>query len=109
MEDAGAESGGAGGWEKWTAASVIQLGIGIYSYRKVRSGECRLMPLKAFGIASLFVGAGFTSLVAVISANGIHSVHLYLSFRIFGISIDHTIGYNFILFDNINLRAHAHM
>lgn len=75
MEDAGAEPAGAGGWGKWTAASVVQLGAGIYSYRKVRSGECRLMPLKAFGIASLFVGAGFTALFAVVAANGIHSVH----------------------------------
>ncbi|WOH09314.1 hypothetical protein DCAR_0728770 [Daucus carota subsp. sativus] len=75
MEDAGDESVGAGSWEKWTAASVIQLGTGIYSYRKVRSGECRLMPLKAFGIASLFVGAGFTSLFALVTANGIHSVN----------------------------------
>lgn len=81
MEEAGAETAGAsaGCWEKWSAASVIQLGTGIYSYRKVRSGECRLMPLKAFGIASLFVGAGFTSVFAVVAANGIHSVRSLLS------------------------------
>lgn len=82
MEDAGDESVGAGSWEKWTAASVIQLGTGIYSYRKVRSGECRLMPLKAFGIASLFVGAGFTSLFALVTANGIHSVLPFFCFAL---------------------------
>ncbi|KAK1364580.1 hypothetical protein POM88_040141 [Heracleum sosnowskyi] len=80
MEEAVAESAGAGagGWEKWTAASVIQLATGVYSYRRVRSGECRLMPLKAFGIASLFVGAGFTSVFAVVAANGIHSVNDFM-------------------------------
>lgn len=89
MEEAGAEPTGGGGWEKWSAASVIQLGTGLYSYRKVRSGECRLMPLKAFGIASLFVGAGFTSLFAVVAANGIHSVHSLLFYG--------------------NLNTHAHL
>ncbi|KAL6507521.1 hypothetical protein OROGR_023716 [Orobanche gracilis] len=78
MEDAGTEpSGGSGvgSWVKWSAVSAFQLGIGIYSYRKVQAGECRLMPLKAFGIASLFVGAGFTSFVAIVTANGVHSVN----------------------------------
>lgn len=67
-------------YQWWATASAVQLGWGIYSYRKGCAGDCRLMPVKAFAVASLFVGAGTTSAVAILTAYGIHSV---LSLKIF--------------------------
>ncbi|XP_071718343.1 uncharacterized protein [Rutidosis leptorrhynchoides] len=66
-------NGGSGYWW-WAAASGVQVVYGIYSIRKGYSGDSRLMPLKAFGIASLFVGATATATVGTLSASGIHSV-----------------------------------
>lgn len=70
----GGGGGGGGGYWWWAAASGTQLVWGIYSFRKGYSGDSRLMPLKAFGVASLFVGATATATVGTISASGIHSV-----------------------------------
>ncbi|KAI3681420.1 hypothetical protein L6452_36215 [Arctium lappa] len=66
--------GGGGGYWWWAAASGIQLVWGIYSFRRGYSGDSRLMPLKAFGVASLFVGATATATIGTINASGIHSV-----------------------------------
>nr|XP_043619371.1 uncharacterized protein LOC122591211 [Erigeron canadensis] len=65
---------GSGGYWWWAAASGVQLAWGIYSFRKGYSGDSRLMPLKAFGVASLFVGATATATIGTFSASGIHSV-----------------------------------
>ncbi|KAL8142237.1 hypothetical protein V2J09_015269 [Rumex salicifolius] len=57
MEVAG--SGGGIGHDTahwwWAMGSAVQLGLGIRATRRGCNG--RLMPLKALGVASLFVGA----------------------------------------------------
>ncbi|XP_044501451.1 uncharacterized protein LOC123222642 isoform X1 [Mangifera indica] len=58
----------------WVLASTVQLGWGISSYRKGYSGDSRLMPVKAFGIAALFVGSAASASVASLQASGIHKV-----------------------------------
>ncbi|KAM0027340.1 hypothetical protein Hdeb2414_s0020g00568281 [Helianthus debilis subsp. tardiflorus] len=71
-----ANNGGGGGYWWWAGASGVQLAWGIYSFRKGYAGDSRLMPLKAFGVASLFVGATATATVGTLRASGIHSVSL---------------------------------
>uniref|UniRef100_A0A803LS55 Uncharacterized protein n=1 Tax=Chenopodium quinoa TaxID=63459 RepID=A0A803LS55_CHEQI len=58
----------------WVIASAAQLGWGIKSYKKGFTGDCRFMPARAFGVASLFVGAAATASVSALSAAGIHNV-----------------------------------
>ncbi|GAV72138.1 hypothetical protein CFOL_v3_15627 [Cephalotus follicularis] len=58
----------------WALASVAQLGWGISSYRKGYAGDGRLMPLKAFAVASLFVGSGASASASLLQASGIHKV-----------------------------------
>ncbi|XP_057542118.1 uncharacterized protein LOC130820677 [Amaranthus tricolor] len=58
----------------WAGASIAQLGWGIKSYRKGFSGDSKFMPLKAFSVASLFVGAAATASFGVLRACGIHKV-----------------------------------
>ncbi|KAL6965079.1 hypothetical protein U1Q18_036137 [Sarracenia purpurea var. burkii] len=73
MEEIGVAGSGGGDWW-WTAASTAQLALGIKSYRRGYSGDCRHMPLKAFAVASLFVGATASAVVAVLRSSGIHTV-----------------------------------
>ncbi|GJX28096.1 hypothetical protein Tco_0236175 [Tanacetum coccineum] len=68
------EKKNSSGYIWWAAASGAQLVWGIYSIRKGYSGDSRLMPLKAFGVASIFVGAIATATIGTFSASGIHSV-----------------------------------
>ncbi|CAN4111830.1 unnamed protein product [Withania somnifera] len=69
-----ASGGGAVDYRWWAATSTGQLLWGIYAYRRGYSGECRMMPLKAFAIASLFVGATASASMASLRACGIYSV-----------------------------------
>ncbi|KAL7258604.1 hypothetical protein ACSBR1_004677 [Camellia fascicularis] len=69
----GGVGGGGGGYWWWSAASTAQLALGIKSYRKGFSGDSRFMPLKAFSVASLFVGATASAAVAFLHSSGIHS------------------------------------
>ncbi|XWS32410.1 hypothetical protein CRYUN_Cryun23aG0157200 [Craigia yunnanensis] len=55
----------------WAIASVAQFGWAESSYRK---GYHRLMPFKAFAIASLFLGASASASVAFLKASGIHKL-----------------------------------
>lgn len=74
------ESGGGGGTHWWWAlASAAQLGCGIWSFRKGYAGDSCLMPIKAFGVASLFVGSAASASAAFLQASGIHKVS-YLFF-----------------------------
>ncbi|KAJ4727238.1 StAR lipid transfer-like protein [Melia azedarach] len=69
------ESGGGGGTHWWWAlASAAQLGCGIWSFRKGYAGDSCLMPIKAFGVASLFVGSAASASAAFLQASGIHKV-----------------------------------
>ncbi|KAL5852824.1 hypothetical protein ACOSQ3_007942 [Xanthoceras sorbifolium] len=58
----------------WALASMAQLGWGISSLRKGYSGSSNIMPLKAFGVATLFVGSAASASVAFLRASGIHKV-----------------------------------
>ncbi|KAL0289697.1 UNVERIFIED_CONTAM: hypothetical protein Sangu_2606000 [Sesamum angustifolium] len=58
----------------WAAASAGQLGWGISTFRKGYAGDSRLMPFKAFAVASLFVGAAASAAVASLRASGLRSV-----------------------------------
>ncbi|KAK9076492.1 hypothetical protein SSX86_004826 [Deinandra increscens subsp. villosa] len=74
MEKGANNGGGGGGYWWWAAATGVQLAWGIYSLRRGYSGDTRLMPLKAFGVASLFVGATGTATIGTVRASGIYSV-----------------------------------
>ncbi|KAF7844959.1 uncharacterized protein G2W53_001864 [Senna tora] len=58
----------------WALASAAQFGWGVCSYNKGYAGDSRLMPLKAFAVASLFVGGAASASLVVLQANGIHKV-----------------------------------
>ncbi|KAL1190923.1 hypothetical protein V5N11_025663 [Cardamine amara subsp. amara] len=58
----------------WAMGSGAQIMWGVRLIRRGYAGDMRLMPLKAFGVASLFVGALGTSSVALVRATGIHTV-----------------------------------
>ncbi|KAL9429924.1 hypothetical protein AB3S75_025332 [Citrus x aurantiifolia] len=55
----------------WALASTGQLGWGISSFRRGYAGDSRLMPVKAFGVASLFVGSAASASLAFLQASGI--------------------------------------
>ncbi|GMY23323.1 hypothetical protein FCV25MIE_18564 [Fagus crenata] len=58
----------------WALASAAQLGWGISSYKRGHAGDSRLMPLKAFAVASLFVGATASASMSLLKGSGIHKV-----------------------------------
>lgn len=64
-------------WRWWAGASGVQLGWGIASFRKGYRGggvSANMMPLKAFAVASLFVGAVASATISALHASGIHKV-----------------------------------
>lgn len=63
----------------WGGISSAQLLWAISSLRKGYSGDGRLMPFKAFAVASLFVGAAASATVGCLRTSGIRSVILLLS------------------------------
>lgn len=66
----------------WGVASAAQMGLGVRSYIKGHAGDSCLMPLKAFTVASLFIGSAASASVLVLQANGIHGVLLFFSLLI---------------------------
>ncbi|TKY66282.1 hypothetical protein E2542_SST09153 [Spatholobus suberectus] len=75
MEEAaggGISDGGTQWW--WGVASAAQMGLGMRSYAKGYAGDSRLMPFKAFAVASLFVGSAASASALLLHANGIHRV-----------------------------------
>jgi hypothetical protein len=50
----------------------------VSSVRRGCAGESRLMPLKAFAVASLFVGAAASASVSALHASGIYKVRFSL-------------------------------
>ncbi|RWR89768.1 hypothetical protein CKAN_01883700 [Cinnamomum micranthum f. kanehirae] len=58
----------------WAGASSAQLAAGVAACRRGFRGRDTLMPVKAFGVASLFVGAGATAFAGFLYASGIHKV-----------------------------------
>lgn len=77
MEEAAGGGGGIQWW--WGVASAAQMGWGVRSFVKGCAGDSRFMPLKAFAVASLFVGSAASASVLLLQANGIHGVLLILS------------------------------
>ncbi|KAK9715767.1 hypothetical protein RND81_06G187700 [Saponaria officinalis] len=73
----------------WGLASATQLGWGIATVRRGYAGDTNFMPLKAFGVASLFVGAAATAFVGTLRASGIHKVE---DMKALGSSIRTTLG-----------------
>ncbi|KAJ6320627.1 hypothetical protein OIU77_010097 [Salix suchowensis] len=74
-----AENGSGGGietqwWWWWAMASMAQLGWGVSAYKRGYAGDSRLMPLKAFAVASLFLGSAASASIASLQASGIHKV-----------------------------------
>ncbi|CDP20669.1 unnamed protein product [Coffea canephora] len=67
-------SGGVEGYWYWAGASSVQLLWAILSLRRGYAGDSRLMPFKAFGVASLFVGSAASATIGSLRASGIHSV-----------------------------------
>ncbi|KAL5973139.1 hypothetical protein ACLOJK_037166 [Asimina triloba] len=61
------------GYWWWALASSVQLVAGVSSFRRGYRGSETLMPFKAFAVASLFVGAGASALIASQQASGIRS------------------------------------
>ncbi|KAL1314860.1 uncharacterized protein LOC110263561 isoform X2 [Arachis ipaensis] len=58
----------------WGAATAAQLGWGLRSYTQGFTGDSRFMPVKAFAVASLFVGSAASASVLILRSNGIHKV-----------------------------------
>ncbi|KAI4356672.1 hypothetical protein L6164_000677 [Bauhinia variegata] len=58
----------------WALSSASLFGWGIASFAKGCSGDSRLMPVKAFGVASLFVGGAASASVVVLQYYGIRKV-----------------------------------
>ncbi|CAE6076918.1 unnamed protein product [Arabidopsis arenosa] len=58
----------------WALGSGAQIMWGVRLIRRGYAGDVRLMPVKAFGVASLFVGSLATSSFAIVRATGIHTV-----------------------------------
>ncbi|KAH9604635.1 hypothetical protein KSS87_001578 [Heliosperma pusillum] len=58
----------------WYGASAAQLGLGIRAVRIGLRGDSNFMPLKAFSVASLFVGAAASAFFGTLRASGIHKV-----------------------------------
>ncbi|GLJ11190.1 hypothetical protein SUGI_0145920 [Cryptomeria japonica] len=68
--EGGGGRGGAGFW--WVAGGVTQLAVATVAYRR-GCGDA-LMPVKAFGVASLYVGAAACALGGALHHSGIHQV-----------------------------------
>jgi hypothetical protein len=85
MEEVTGGGGGGGIQWLWGVASAAQMGLGVRSYRKGHAGDSCLMPLKAFTVASLFIGSAASASVFILHANGIHGVIIILlSFKFLG-------------------------
>lgn len=69
----GGDGGGGIKWW-WGVASAAQMGLGMRSFAKGYAGDSRFMPLKAFAVASLFVGSAASASLLILQANGIHKV-----------------------------------
>ncbi|SPT19530.1 unnamed protein product [Triticum aestivum] len=73
------ELGGGGGkkgkaWPWWLGASAAQITGALVWFRRGKGGSDMTMPFRAFAVASLFVGAGATTVTAGVSAAGVGSV-----------------------------------
>ncbi|KAK4744846.1 hypothetical protein SAY87_011158 [Trapa incisa] len=58
----------------WALGGAAQIGWGISSFLRGCAGDSRLMPFKAFSVASLFVGGAASASFAALQASGIRKV-----------------------------------
>ncbi|XP_031502796.1 uncharacterized protein LOC116265928 isoform X2 [Nymphaea colorata] len=63
-----------GGTWWWAVAGSAQLVAGLAAYRRGSGGSSTMMPFKAFGVASLFVGSASCAVAGVVHASGIRQV-----------------------------------
>ncbi|KAL5215782.1 hypothetical protein ABZP36_007183 [Zizania latifolia] len=61
-------------WPWWAGASAAQVTAGVAWFRRGMGCSAFAMPVKAFAIATLFVGAGATAVTAGVVAAGVGSV-----------------------------------
>ncbi|CAN0870997.1 hypothetical protein LINGRAHAP2_LOCUS9719 [Linum grandiflorum] len=61
-------------WVWWGVGSTVLMGWGVFSWRRGYTGNGNLMPLKAFAVASLFVGSAASASFCALRASGIHKV-----------------------------------
>ncbi|XP_057805510.1 uncharacterized protein LOC131020607 [Salvia miltiorrhiza] len=62
------------GYWFWAGASAVQFRWGVAALKRGYAGNGNLMPLKAFAVATLFVGASASAAVATLQLSGIRSV-----------------------------------
>ncbi|VAH50752.1 uncharacterized protein LOC119365315 [Triticum dicoccoides] len=75
MDELGAGAGKKGkAWPWWLGASAAQITGALVWFRRGKGGSDMTMPFRAFAVASLFVGAGATTVTAGVSAAGVGSV-----------------------------------
>ncbi|KAK2360319.1 StAR lipid transfer protein [Trifolium repens] len=74
MEETATSGGGGGIPWLWGVASAAQMGLGVRSYIKGHAGDSCLMPLKAFSVASLFIGSAASASIFILQTNGIYGV-----------------------------------
>ncbi|XP_031502795.1 uncharacterized protein LOC116265928 isoform X1 [Nymphaea colorata] len=63
-----------GGTWWWAVAGSAQLVAGLAAYRRGSGGSSTMMPFKAFGVASLFVGSASCAVAGVVHASGIRQI-----------------------------------
>jgi hypothetical protein len=80
MEETATSGGGGGIPWLWGVASAAQMGLGVRSYIKGHAGDSCLMPLKAFSVASLFIGSAASASIFILQTNGIYGVILSFKF-----------------------------
>lgn len=83
-DEDGGDLGGGGSSRShlwWALGGAAQIGWGISSFLRGYAGDSRLMPFKAFYVASLFVGGGASASFAALQASGIRKVGLLLARR----------------------------
>lgn len=94
------DNGGGGSQSHWWWAlgGATQLGWGITSCVRGYGGDSRFMVLKAFSVASLFVGGAAAASIAALQASGIRKVCLtspifefYSAFRLLSSLINRVI------------------
>lgn len=67
----------------WASAGAAQLGWGVASIKRGYAGQNNLMPLKAFAVATLFVGGASSTAVAMLQLSGIRSVSIHADLSLF--------------------------
>lgn len=63
-----------GGTWWWAIGGSAQLAAGLAAYRRGSGGSSTMMPFRAFGVASLFVGSASCAVAGALHASGVRQV-----------------------------------